>query len=120
MAHIYGQNLAAAESMTAAAAPWAWSPATLKPTADQEFLNGINRIRAFTSRRTSRWSTRRRGLRSDPSASGSTAMKPGPSEAGPWIDYIARSSYLLQQGHFAADLVYFYGEDSNLTAIFAE
>jgi hypothetical protein len=25
---------------------------------------------------------------------------------------------MLQQGHFAADLVYFYGEDSNLTAIF--
>ena len=44
VAHIYGQNLAAAESMTAAAAPWAWSPATLKPTADQEFLNGINRF----------------------------------------------------------------------------
>ena len=34
VAHIYGQNLVAAESMTAAAAPWAWSPATLKPTAD--------------------------------------------------------------------------------------
>lgn len=44
VSHIYGQNLAAAESMTAAAAPWAWSPATLKPTADQEFLNGINRF----------------------------------------------------------------------------
>ncbi len=44
VAHIYGQNLAAAESMTASAAPWGWSPATLKPTADQEFLNGINRI----------------------------------------------------------------------------
>jgi hypothetical protein len=40
-------------------------------------------------------------------------------EAGPWIDYLARSSYLLQQGHFGADLLYFYGEDSNLTAIFA-
>ena len=44
VAHIYGQNLAAAESMTAAAAPWAWSPATLKPTADMELLNGINRF----------------------------------------------------------------------------
>ena len=29
VAHIYGQNLAAAESMTAAAAPWAWSPVTV-------------------------------------------------------------------------------------------
>ena len=44
VAHIYGQNIAAAESMTASAAPWAWSPATLKPTADQELLNGINRF----------------------------------------------------------------------------
>jgi hypothetical protein len=34
------------------------------------------------------------------------------------VNYIARSSYLLQQGLFGADLVYFYGEDSNLTAIF--
>ena len=44
VAHIYGQNLVAAESMTADYSPWAWSPATLKPTADQEFLNGINRF----------------------------------------------------------------------------
>jgi alpha-L-rhamnosidase len=29
---------------TAAAAPWARSPATLKPTADQVLLNGINRF----------------------------------------------------------------------------
>ena len=41
-------------------------------------------------------------------------------QAGPWVNYIARSSYLLQQGHFGADLIYFYGEDSNLTAIFAD
>ena len=45
VAHIYGQNLAAAESHDGVlAAPWAWSPATLKPTADQELLNGINRF----------------------------------------------------------------------------
>ena len=39
-------------------------------------------------------------------------------QAGAWVDYLARSSYMLQQGHFAADIIYFYGEDSNLTAIF--
>jgi hypothetical protein len=45
VAHIYGQNLAAAESMTARAnSSWMWSPATLKPTADQELVNGINRF----------------------------------------------------------------------------
>jgi hypothetical protein len=41
-------------------------------------------------------------------------------QATPWIRYLARSSYLLQQGHFAADIAYFYGEDSNLTALFGK
>ena len=41
-------------------------------------------------------------------------------QAGPWVDYLARTSFLLQQGHFGADLIYFYGEDSNLTAIFVD
>jgi hypothetical protein len=41
-------------------------------------------------------------------------------EAAPWVTYLARSSYLLQQGHFGADVLYFYGEDSNVTAIFAD
>lgn len=35
VAHIYGQNLVAAESLTAMFGPWTWSPATLKPTADK-------------------------------------------------------------------------------------
>jgi hypothetical protein len=41
-------------------------------------------------------------------------------QAKPWISYLARSSYLLQQGRFDADIVYFYGEDSNLTAVFGK
>jgi hypothetical protein len=41
-------------------------------------------------------------------------------QAGPWVNYLARCDYMLQQGHFGAELVYFYGEDSNLTAIFAQ
>ncbi|MDE3167044.1 MAG: glycoside hydrolase, partial [Acidobacteriota bacterium] len=35
-----------------------------------------------------------------------------------WTGYLARSSYLLQQGNFAADVLYYYGEDSNITALF--
>jgi len=41
-------------------------------------------------------------------------------QAGPWIDYLARSSYMLQQGRFIADIAYFYGEDNNITALFGE
>ncbi|HEX2533078.1 MAG TPA: glycosyl hydrolase, partial [Chitinophagaceae bacterium] len=39
-------------------------------------------------------------------------------QAGAWTDYLARSSYLLQQGKFVADVVYYYGEDNNITALF--
>ena len=119
VAHIYGQNIAAAESMTAAAAPWGWSPSTLKPTADQEFLNGINRIvihesahQPLVGRGTAP------GLTLGPFGQWFNRNETWADQAGPWINYLARTSYLLQQGHFDADLLYFYGEDSNLTAIF--
>ena len=118
VAHIYGQNLVAAESMTAAAAPWAWSPATLKPTADQEFLNGINRVVIHESAHQP-LVNHAPGLTLGPFGQWFNRNETWAEEARPWIDYLARTSYLLQQGRFGADLVYFYGEDSNLTAIFA-
>ncbi len=49
VAHIYGQNLAAAESMTSAMAPWAHTPKYLKRIIDLEFVNGINRPVIHTS-----------------------------------------------------------------------
>jgi hypothetical protein len=118
VAHIYGQNLAAAESMTAAAAPWAWSPATLKPTADQEFLNGINRFAIHESAHQP-LIDKAPGLTLGPFGQWFNRNETWAPEAHTWIDYLARTSFMLQQGHFGADLIYFYGEDSNLTAIFA-
>ncbi len=117
VAHIYGQNLVAAESMTAAAAPWGWSPATLKPTADQEFLNGINRFVIHESAHQP-LVDKAPGLTLGPYGQWFNRNETWAEQAGVWIDYLARSSYLLQQGRFAADVIYFYGEDSNLTAIF--
>ena len=119
VAHIYGQNIAAAESMTAAAAPWAWSPTTLKPTADQELLNGINRFvihesahQPLTAPHTAP------GLTLGPFGQWFNRNETWAEQASTWINYLARSSYMLQQGHFGADLIYFYGEDSNLTAMY--
>lgn len=117
VAHIYGQNVVAAESMTASAAPWAWSPATLKPTADQEFLNGINRFVIHESAHQPVVG-KAPGLTLGPFGQWFNRNETWAEQAGPWIDYLGRTGYLLQQGRFAADLVYFYGEDSNLTAIF--
>lgn len=117
VAHIYGQNIAAAESLTAAAAPWAWSPATLKPTADQELLNGINRFVIHESAHQPLVG-KAPGLTLGPFGQWFNRNETWAEQAAPWINYLARCSYMLQQGHFGADVVYFYGEDSNLTAIF--
>ncbi len=119
VAHIYGQNIAAAESLTAGAAPWAWSPATLKPTADQELLNGINRFVIHESAHQP-LIDRAPGLTLGPFGQWFNRNETWAEQAGAWVDYLARSSYLLQQGRFVADEIYFYGEDSNITAIFNE
>jgi hypothetical protein len=118
VAHIYGQNLVAAESMTASgAASWAWSPATLKPTADAEMLAGVNRFVIHESAHQPLIG-KAPGLTLGPFGQWFNRNETWAEQARPWIDYLARSSYLLQQGRFAADVIYFYGEDSNLTAIF--
>ena len=118
VAHIYGQNIAAAESMTAMAAPWAWSPETLKPTADKEMAEGINRFVIHTSVHQP-LTDKVPGLGLGPFGQWFTRNETWAEEAAPWVTYLARSSYLLQQGHFGADILYYYGEDSNVTAIFA-
>jgi hypothetical protein len=119
VAHLYGQNIAAAESMTAGSDPWAWSPYTLKPTADMEFLNGINRFVIHESAHQPLADPKKApGLTLGPYGQWFNRNETWAAQAGTWINYLARTSYLLQQGHFGADILYFYGEDSNLTEIF--
>ncbi len=116
-AHIYGQNIAGAESMTSRGPAWSFSPASLKTVADLEFALGINRFEIHESTH-------------QPVADLAPGLTLGPyglwfnrndtwaNEAGPWITYLARCSYLLQQGHYHADVAYFYGEEGPLTAVF--
>ena len=120
VAHIYGQNLAAAESMTScdASTAWAWSPATLKPTADMEFLNGINRIVVHESAHQPLIG-KAPGLTLGPCGQWFNRNETWAEQANVWVNYLARNSFLLQQGRFVADVLYFYGEDSNITALFA-
>jgi hypothetical protein len=120
VAHIYGQNIAAAESMTScdSSTAWAWSPATLKPTADQEFLNGINRFVIHESAHQPLIG-KAPGVTLGPCGQWFNRNETWADQADAWTGYLARNSFLLQQGKFAADVIYFYGEDSNITALFA-
>jgi hypothetical protein len=117
VAHLYGQNLVAAESLTAASGAWAWSPATLKPTADKELAMGLNRFVIHTSVYQPLIG-KTPGIGLGPFGQWFTRNETWAEPAKAWITYLARNSYMLQQRRFAADIAYFYREDSNLTAVF--
>ena len=118
MAHIYGQNLVAAESLTTRLAGWSFSPETLKPTADREMSMGLNRFVIHTSVHQPS-NDKIPGLGLGPYGQWFTRHETWAEQAKAWTTYLARSSFLLQQGRFVADVLYYYGEDSNITALFA-
>jgi hypothetical protein len=120
VAHIYGQNLVAAESLTAlgmGGSAWSYSPANLKPTADLELAHGLNRYVIHTSVHQP-VDDKVPGLGLGPFGQWFNRHETWAGQAKAWTDYLSRSSYLLQQGKFVADIVYYYGEDSNITALF--
>lgn len=117
VAHLYGQKFVAAESMTARGNTWAFSPERLKPTADMELAMGLNRFVIHTSVHQP-VNDKIPGLGLGPYGQWFTRHETWAEQAEPWITYLSRSSFMLQQGQFVADVVYFYGEDSNITALF--
>jgi len=116
VAHIYGQNLVAAESLTAIGNTWAYSPERLKPTADMELASGLNRFVIHTSVHQP-VDDKVPGLGLGPFGQWFTRHETWAEQARPWVTYLARSSFMLQQGRFVADVLYVYGEDHNVTAL---
>lgn len=117
VAHIYGQNLVAAESLTAFGNTFAFAPETLKPYADRELAMGLNRFVIHTSvhQPDDRLGP---GVTLGPFGQWFTRHETWAQEAQPWVSYLTRSDYLLQQGRFVADIAYLYGEDNNITNLF--
>jgi hypothetical protein len=110
-AHIYGKPIVASESFTGGSYE---SPYTLKKIADFWFAQGVNRLVFHTS------------------AHQPLDTKPGNTMVGthinrnitwaeqakPFMTYISRTSYLLQQGSFVADLAYLLPEGAPSTMPF--
>ena len=117
VAHIYGQNLVGAESMTSAGPAWSWYPGNLKTIADLEFALGVNLFLIHESSHEP-VPDKAPGLTLGIAGQFFTRNETWAEAAGPWMTYLARSSYLLQQGHFYGDVAYFYGEEGPLTAVF--
>lgn len=118
VAHIYGQNLVAAESLTAGGGAYSFSPESLKATADAELSQGLNRFVIHTS--VHQPLEKKPGLGLGPFGQWFTRHETWAEQAGAWTTYLARSSYMLQQGRFVADVLYYYGDDANITALFGE
>jgi len=117
VAHIYGQNLVAAESMTSALNYWADSPRTLKHVIDTEFLSGVNRPVVHESAHQP-VDDKQPGLSLLIFGQFFNRHEAWAPLAKAWVDYIARNALMLQQGHFVADLGYFYGEEAPLTGLY--
>ena len=119
VAHIYGKDFVAAESMTSIQNAFSFHPEKLKRTADLEMASGLNRFVIHTSVHQP-LDDKKPGFSLGPFGQYFTRQETWAEQAKPWMDYLARSCYLLQQGKFVADVLYLYGENTNLTWQFKE
>jgi alpha-L-rhamnosidase len=119
VAHVYGQNLVAAESLTAAGPAWGWAPSELKRIIDLEFVLGVNRPVIHTSVHAP-VDDKLPGLSLGGIGQYFNRHETWAEMAKPWIDYLARNSLMLQQGRHFADVAYFYGEEAPITAQWGE
>ena len=120
VAHIYGQNIAAAESFTVSGEDkraYTYYPGNIKPVADMALASGLNRFIIHDSA----------SQPSDDFLPGLGLFKYGQwfhrnetwaPYAKVWTDYLARSCQMLQTGRNVADILLFYGEDTNATAVY--
>ncbi len=107
--HIYNQKYVEAESFTTT---WLWQdgPGDLKPAADRAFCEGLNRIIFHTSPHVPGAAGRPGWIYSFGTII-NTTLTWWP-ESGPFMDYLARCSYMLQQGNFVGDILYYYGDSA--------
>ncbi len=120
VAHIYGQNIAAAESFTTdgyRGGAWVFSPAVLKPSADAAMAAGLNRFVVHTSPHQP-VDDKIPGIGLGKYGQWFDRHQTWADQARAWTDYLSRSCHMLQQGRYVADVAYYYGEDNNATGIF--
>ncbi len=111
-AHTYGKPVVGAESFTSDRG-WRDHPFLLKGMGDGKFCEGLNRVIFHLSAHQAY----------DSMVPGLTHRKWGEhvqrhntwwNYSKPWMDYLARCQYMLQQGRFVADVCYWVGEGAPL------
>ncbi len=108
-AHTYGHNLVLAEGFTTIGPHWQskiWD--NLKPSFDKALCEGLNVLvwHAFVC------SPASEGIPGQQYFAG-THLNPNVTwwdKSAPFFSYINRCQWMLQQGHFSADVLYYYGD----------
>ena len=88
VAHIYGQNLVAAESMTSIMNAFSWHPEKLKRTADMELASGLNRFVIHTSVHQP-LTDKKPGFSLGPFGQYFTRQETWAEPAKAWVDYLS-------------------------------
>ena len=122
VAHIYGQNIVAGEAFTTNGMngnAYGWYPGNMKETADIALMSGLNRFFIHESAHQPLDSLQP-GMGLMIFGQWFNRHETWAEYAGYWLDYLARSCYMLQKGRAVADVLWYYGEDTNITAEFSQ
>jgi hypothetical protein len=109
MAHITGRAIVTAEAFTSQL-DFSLHPAMLKRLGDEAFCTGVNHF-TFHTYAHQPYETFGPGFTFGPWGLHFNRANTWWRTGGAWIDYIARSCALLQQGQPVADVLYYVGED---------
>lgn len=112
-AHVHGKRVVGAESFTGRPAQSRWQehPYAMKGLGDEMYTLGLNRF-IFHRYAQQPHPTAKPGMTMGPWGFHFERTNTWFEEAGPWLTYAARCQHLLQAGNFAADILYFAGENS--------
>ncbi|MDR2130423.1 MAG: hypothetical protein LBP56_04550 [Odoribacteraceae bacterium] len=109
MAHLSGKNIVGAESFTNYGG-LKNHPGLLKPIGDKAWTEGINRL-IFHTYVHQPWNVGP-GLTLGKYGMDFNRLNTWWKQGRPYIEYVSRSQFLLQQGRFVADVLVFAGEES--------
>jgi len=116
VAHVWGKRVVGAEAFTAdpgSGGRWTTTPWSLKAQGDRAFARGVNRL-IFHRFAHQPWT---KPARLPGMTMGRWGMHLDRTQTWwhlgrPWMDYLARCQWLLQEGTFAADVLFWHGEEA--------
>ena len=107
--HLYGRKFVEAEAFTGLHI-YVEGPGDLKKDADRAFCEGLNRIVFHTWPHTPKEAGKPGWVYAFGTLMHETRV--WWPMAKPWMQYLGRTSFMLQQGNFVGDILYYYGDSA--------